>query len=68
MAYLHRIVFRIMEQSFKAYAVQELMSVYDDVEVINFRPNFPERVKRKIEKKVMGSTFLIVKLKYKGLR
>lgn len=41
----------------QAYAVQELMSVYDDVEVINFRPNFPERVKRKIEKKVMGGYF-----------
>ena len=41
----------------QAYAVQELMSVYDDVEVINFRPNFPERVKRKIEKKIMGEHF-----------
>ena len=41
----------------QAYAVQELMSVYDDVEVINFRPNFPERVKRKIEKKIMGENF-----------
>lgn len=41
----------------QAYAVQELMSAYDDVEVINFRPNFPERVKRKIEKKVMGNSF-----------
>lgn len=41
----------------QAYAVQELMSVYDDVEVINFKPNFPERVKRKIEKKVMGGHF-----------
>ncbi|NJP41556.1 polysaccharide pyruvyl transferase family protein [Oscillospiraceae bacterium HV4-5-C5C] len=41
----------------QAFAVQELMSVYDDVEIINFRHNLPERVKRKIEKKVMGEYF-----------
>lgn len=35
----------------QAYAVQEIIGQYEEVEIIQFRPNFLERVKRKIEKK-----------------
>ena len=41
----------------QAYAVQEIISQYDDVEIINFRPNFPERVRRKIEKRSFTKTY-----------
>ncbi|MGN1124805.1 MAG: polysaccharide pyruvyl transferase family protein [Candidatus Gastranaerophilaceae bacterium] len=45
----------------QAYAVQEIISEFDDVEIINFRPNLPERVKRKIEKKLQGNRYADIK-------
>lgn len=36
----------------QAYAVQEVIGQYGDVEIIRFRPNFPERVRRKMERKL----------------
>lgn len=42
----------------QAYAVQEIMADFDEVEIINFRPNFIERVRRKIEKKLQGNRYV----------
>ena len=44
----------------QAYAVQEIISQYDDVEIINFRPNFPERIRRKIEKRSFTKTYMLI--------
>lgn len=45
----------------QAYAVQELIYDFDEVEIINFRPNFWERVRRKIEKKKQGNKYVDTK-------